>query len=475
MSENEANSKSSLTHSGPSSDNGGGAPGSAWGSVKRHPLLSFLVVAVILALTAVLVIKLKNRGASEEEKANVVVSVKVAQAVVEPITATASAVGTIVPREQATVSAKIASQIKTMGIIRNKQVKAGEVVVTLETRDLQAQRDEAAGALQEARLNLRGLSIGSIPQTNAQDEKALRDARANLTNATATYERRKVLFQQGGISKKDLEASELAVKTAENDLNLAENTMVLHKSAINPNDRQVAESKVKQGEEHLAMLNAQLSYADIRAPLSGVITDQFKFQGEFISPGDKLFSVADTSEMIVKAPFPDNVASQLKTGDAATVKPADTGKEIEGKVSLVSRAGDPSSRTFEVWVNLPNKDGSLRPGGSAEVTVNTNQATDSVTVPIPAVTLDATNANTGSVMVVDDKSIAKEVKVTVGIRSKDNFQITSGLKGGEQVVVEGNYALPDNTKVAIDKGDAGKDNKGGSGKAEPGSDSGDKN
>ncbi|MGH9764971.1 MAG: efflux RND transporter periplasmic adaptor subunit, partial [Blastocatellia bacterium] len=263
-----------------------------------------------------------------------------------------------------------------------------------------------------------------------------------------TYDRRKRLYDQGGISIKDLEASQLAVKTAENDLHLSESTLRLHQASINPNDRAVAEAKVKQARDHLDMLNAQMSYAEIRAPFDGVITDQSKFQGDFVAPGDKLFTVADISQIIVKAPFPDTVATNLKTGDAADVAPADVpGQTISGSVTLVSRSGDPSSRTFEVWVTLPNKNGALRPGSSATVSVDSQTIPDAVTVPVSAVTLDAATAGSGSVMVVDDKSIAHEVKVKVGIKSGDSVQITSGLNGGETVVTEGNYALPDGTQV----------------------------
>jgi len=53
------------------------------------------------------------------------------------------------------------------------------------------------------------------------------------------------------------------------------------------------------------------------------------------------------------------------------------------------------------------------------------------------------------VMVVADKSIAHEVHVTIGVRSSGRVQITSGLRGGETVVTEGNYGLPDGTKVTI--------------------------
>ena len=52
-------------------------------------------------------------------------------------------------------------------------------------------------------------------------------------------------------------------------------------------------------------------------------------------------------------------------------------------------------------------------------------------------------------MVVDDQNVAHETKVTIGIRTPEKIEIVEGLKGGETVVIEGNYALPDETKVEI--------------------------
>ena len=66
-----------------------------------------------------------------------------------------------------------------------------------------------------------------------------------------------------------------------------------------------------------------------------------------------------------------------------------------------------------------------------------------------AVTLDASNGNEGTVMVIDGANVAHETKVTIGIRTPDKMEIASGLQGGETVVIEGNYALPDGTKVEV--------------------------
>ena len=101
-------------------------------------------------------------------------SVKVAKAESAPIATEVLAVGTIWPKEKADVAAKISAQIKTMSLLKNKLVKAGEVIAVLESRDLQAQRAEALAAVNEAKANERSLVTGTIPQTNAADQKRSR-------------------------------------------------------------------------------------------------------------------------------------------------------------------------------------------------------------------------------------------------------------------------------------------------------------
>jgi HlyD family secretion protein len=416
---------------------------------RRHIIVGAGAVLALLLIIVWLLWPSRKPDVATEE-ANVVVSVRVAKAERSAIAAEVSSLGTIFPREQATVSPKINAQIKQLGLLKNSIVRAGQIIAVLESRDLEAQRAEALAAVREAQLTIRSVSGGANPQATAQAEKDLRDARATLDNARALYERRLALYKQGGIALKEVEAAQLAQKQAENNLALAERTAQLRTNTINPTDRALAESRAVQAQDRLANLDAQLSYATIRAPITGIVTDQFQFAGEFAASGAKLFTISDISEVIVKAQFADTVVAHLKVGDAATVIPTDhSGEQMRGQVSLVSRSSDPLNRTVEVWVKLGNGAGLLRAGGAAQVVVSTNQTGNAIVVPAPAVTLEASNADAGTVMVVDVGNVAHERKVTVGIRTGELIQITSGLEAGETVVIEGNYALPDGTKVEI--------------------------
>src|SRR5215813_4111320 len=406
---------------------------------QRNTVIIIAVVAVVFFMLVVLVVwRWRKSHEAESEIANVVVSVKVAKAEKGHIAAQVVAVGTIWPRDKADVAAKVSAQIKKMGLLKDRFVHAGDVIALLESRDLQAQRAEAVAALNQARAEERSLVTGTIPKTNAEDQKALNDARAKVNNARALYDRRRGLYEGGGISKKDVEQSQLDLVTAEDELRLAQQTVALRGGSLNPNDRALAAAKTAEAQQHVATLDAQLSYATIRAPITGIVTDQFQYEGEFASAGGKLVTIADTSTVIVKAPFADTVAAQLKTSDPAAVVPTDDPvEEMKGQITVLSRSSDPASRTVEVWVTLGNSAGKLRANGAAQVTVFANSKNDAILVPASAVTLESSNANEGTVMVVDAQNVAHETKVTVGLRTADKIEIVEGLKGGETVVVEG--------------------------------------
>ena len=124
---------------------------------------------------------------------------------------------------------------------------------------------------------------------------------------------------------------------------------------------------------------------------------------------------------------------------------------MTGRVSLVSRSSDTQNRSVEVWAKFGNPRGLLLSGGAVEMVVSSDVQNDALVIPASAVTLEASNADEGTVMLVGADSVAHETKVKIGIKQGDNIQIIEGLKEGDTVVTEGNFSLPDGTKVEIAK------------------------
>jgi HlyD family secretion protein len=410
------------------------------------------IVVVLLLLLGVYLLWFRNATPATEEKEDVVVSVKVAKAEKDSIAKEVSAVGTVVPAERADVSGSISAQIRQMGQLKNKLVKQGDPIAVLSSEDLIAQRNEAQAALEEAKLNLQTVQKVQIPQATAQSTKEVNDAKAEVDNTRATYERRQALYQKGGISLKELEASQLAYTNAENAYRLAVSNAQINRTGVNPNSQSIAVAKIKQAQDRLANIDVQVSRGTVRAPISGIVTDQYQYDGEFAQQGAKLVTIADISTVIVKAQFADTVVHDLKVGDAVSVYPLEAPDErMTGSVTLISRSSDPQNRTVEIWAKFGNPQGLLPANGAVQFVVESQPVEDAVVIPASAVVLEATNADEGTVMVVGEDMIAHETKVKVGVKQGDKIQIVEGLDGGETVVTEGNYELPDGTKVDVAK------------------------
>jgi HlyD family secretion protein len=439
-------------------------------SVPRLGRRSLPLAVLILALGAS-----ACHSSEDETETEAVVKVKVAAVERKDVASNVTAVGTVTPKYEAVVSPKVGAPVADMGILKDRFVRAGDTIAVLESRDLGASAAEADASVREAEATARQTSGGTNPQGTAQKEKALRDAEARLRGAEALYRRRKMLFDQGGIPKKELEDAEIQLDQARNERELAQREVTLAASNLNPTNAQIAESRLQQARGRAANAHAQLDYAVVRSPIAGVITEQFHQKGDFVAAGEKLVTVADISEVIVKAQFPDTDVADVQVGANAQLLPSSGQDEpLFGTVQLVSRTVDPASRTVEVWVRAANEGNRLRPGEFTKVTIVTEEASEAITVPPSAVTFDDPTEDKGKVMVVDDASVAHEVEVTVGVRGDDAYEITEGLHENENVIVEGNYALPDGTKVSTveeEEGDEADEEEGEHEEGEAGSES----
>ena len=244
-------------------------------------ILGLVLLSVLLIGVYLIWFRGTAAPAADEIKEEAVVSVKTAKAEKEPIAEEHTAVGAVAPSEQSTVAAGISAQIKQMALLKNRFVNRGDVLAVLESNDLQAQRNEAQAALEEARLNLQTVQNVTIPQTQAQTQKEANDAKAQMDNARATYERRRVLYEKGGISLKDVEGSQLALTNAENAYRLAVENARINRNAVDPNSLSIAQARIKQAQDRFQALDVQAGRGIVRAPITGIVTDQFQFEGEF--------------------------------------------------------------------------------------------------------------------------------------------------------------------------------------------------
>lgn len=392
---------------------------SQWSRATRF-LLATLLLANLLLWPAC---------SSKEEKEPVpVVTVQSATVKSETIEATILTNGVLYPRDQVSIVPKIVGPIKQFYVNRGSHVHAGEVLATLEDKDLKGALTESQGNYQQAEAGYNSASQSA--------ERDLKIAKEQLDAAQYVYDSRQTLFKQGAMSQKDVQDASIALSQARNQYDLAEKQYTLKS----------AEGQLTAAKGKLAAAEADVSYSTIVSPLDGVVTDRPFYPGDTPPSGSAILTVMDLSKVVARAYVTPQQAAQLHVGDAASLIP-ENGTEIPGKVTVVSPALDPNSTTVQVWVETDNRGGRLKPGATVAVSIVTQTVKNALVVPTAAVL--AASDGTNSVMVIGADQIAHAVVVKTGIRQADEVQILSGLQAGQQVVTQGAYGLPDGAKVTI--------------------------
>lgn len=405
-------------------------------NIPRQRGMSLIVVLVLLALAAC---------SKKDENAAPVVTVQVGQAQKGEIQQIVSAEAILFPKAQAAITPKVIAPVKTFFVNRGSKVHAGELLAVLENRDLAGAAQDNKGAYEQAQANYGIATASTLPEDWNKAEYDLKTAKEAYDAQQKVYESRQLLYKEGAMPRKELDAAAVALAQAKSQYELAQQHFAALQKSGKSDQLQAAKGQLASAQGKYENAAAQLSYTEIRSPINGVVTDRPNYPGETPAPGTPLITVMDTSSVIAKAHIPQEQAAMLKVGDAATIlAPGDV--KASGKVSLISPALDPNSTTVEIWIEVPNPDGSLRPGTTVRVEAVARTLEDAVIVPASAVLKTADGAN--NVMVVN-KDVANQVAVETGVREGDRVQITKGLSGGESVVVSGAYALPDKTKIRI--------------------------
>jgi HlyD family secretion protein len=376
------------------------------------------------------------------------VSVQVTPAKKGDVSRIVAAEAVVFPLQQAVVTPKISSTIKSFAVQRGARVRKGQLLAVLENADLSAAATQSKGEYEQAEGAYVTSTASSIPE---QIQKAELDASSSKAAADAqkqVVESRKELFQQGALPRRELDAAEVALAQAQSQYQQAQKVLDDLRRSGKEQAVKSAGGQFNAAKGKLLASEAALSYSYVKSPINGVVTDRPLYPGELATANQPLLTVMDNSSLIAKAHISQAQAVGLKKGAQAEIRIAGQDDPIPGKLSLVSPALDPGSTTIEVWVQAAKPPDSLRPGMTVEISITAATAEDAVIVPNNSIF--QTNDGANYVVVTGSDNVAHQKTVQLGIRGVTETQITSGVNAGESVIISGGYGLPDKTKIKIE-------------------------
>ena len=395
--------------------------GSVWTVVKI--VLGTLVVLVVVfgGVGVFLYPQIKEAIEASNGKAGTEVRLETVQP--GRLVRTISAPGEIEPVRHVQISARIVAQIEALPFEEGDVVKAGDIVVKLDDRDLQA-------ALEASKANL-GAAIARLA-----------GARATSANALAGWERTQSLYETNDVSKSELDAAEAEKMQRESELN-------------------AADQNVKSARAEVDRITQNLSYAEIRSPIDGYVTKLNAEVGELVvtgtmnNAGTVILEIADLSDLIVKAEVDESDIAPVRVGQTARIHinayPHEVFEGVVKKVALQRSFAADGSKYYETEVRLIQKDNrTIFSGLTANVDIEVETIEDVILAPSQAVLdmrVDEFPSAVAAAPEIDpDKTFARYVyrdvdgkaavtPVRIGASDLRNTVVLSGLSAGDQIVV----------------------------------------
>ena len=314
--------------------------------------------------------------------------------------------GKLKPIEEAEVSSKLSGKVTKVHVKIGDSVQKGDVLFELDSQDIQNAVKQAEAAYRVAEANLK------ITQERVE-------------NAKVNLERMRALYEEGAVSKQQLEQFEL--QASETNL-------------------EAARAQVEQAGVAISDAESRLRDVVVTAPIAGVVTSVDVNVGELATPGVKTVGIANLSKVVIETNVSEYLINKVHKGDKVEVL-IKSAKEtpFEGNITALSPVPSKNSMTYPIKVEMENPDFILKPGMFAEVKIVSDKKENVIAVPSEAVIMKAGNPTVA--IVSSDK--AKLVEVDVGMDNGEIVEITKGLKEGDIVIVKGQEYVEDGSKIKI--------------------------
>ncbi|MGK7910875.1 MAG: efflux RND transporter periplasmic adaptor subunit [Synechococcus sp.] len=327
--------------------------------------------------------------------------------------------------------AQVSGEVIDLAVDIGDAVSSGDIVAQLDDDFQVAILNQSLALLSSAQAEMAQAEV-SI----ADIQSAVIQAQATLDRAEADIARQQVLAEQGAISQQELEGTELAVVSAQQTVLSAQARLDVQRQAA-----RAAADRISAQEAVVMQNRQQLSDAELRSPLTGVVLTREVDVGDFVESGATVLQLGDLSQLKVTVQVSELDLERIEVGQPAQVRLDAFPNEgtIAGQIERISPVADETSRLVPVQVTIPNVNRRIGSGLLARVQLSSGQ--DSRVI-VPDSALDVgEDTNTVFVIQGDDevKAIARPVKI--GERGQDGVEILSGLEPGESFVTRSDRPL----------------------------------
>jgi len=344
------------------------------------------------------------------------------------------ATGKVTPITKVEVKSKASGIVKKLLVDSGDKVKKGQLLAQLDKEEIEAQVEQSRAAVQAAE--------ASLSSSEADFERAKVDAEGpDVPLLKRAYERAIGMAKEGVVSTSALEDAQKNYELALNKQNVSKAQVTVLKAKIAQSQGQLAQDRA-----NLKQLEEQLSYTDIESPIDGVVLSRDVEMGDAVSSilvlgssATLVMTLGDTSSVYVKGKVDESDIGRVYLGQPARIKVESfKDKTFNGVVTKISPMGVEKDNvtTFEVRVSINNPGGELKAEMTANAEIILEEHKNVLQIPEGAIIYDKDKKASVEIPDTSAKDGKKKIAVNIGISNGAKTELLSGLKEGDQVVLQ---------------------------------------
>ncbi len=322
------------------------------------------------------------------------------------ITQIYEAVGTIRPLTESIIESQVSAQVLNVSCTPGTRVKKGQLLITLDARQLNTKLNQANEGLSVARKN------------QSQKHKATAESKVNLDQARATYDRTKTLFDSGIVPSQKLEIDKSSFLQAKARLEK------------NQEGEKSARASIRKAEEFVNEAKIALSFTRITSPATGVVVERKIDPGEQAIPGKTLLLIQTSGSLRLEANVREGLINRVIMDKEYKVSIQTIGKTIVSRIEEIVPYADPITRTFLVKASL-TKTENVYPGMFGRLLIPLEKQT---TLLIPQNSIS--HVGQLELVQVNKDNRWESVYIKTGKSYGDKIEVLAGLSGNETIGYE---------------------------------------
>jgi len=393
---------------------------------KKRWIITTVVCVAVVALVIVAVAA--TRGGTKIDPT------KLAKVERGDLTKNVVATGKITPITKVEIKSKASGIVKKLYVDYGDHVKQGQVLADLDRVEIEAQVSSARAQLLSSQANLKS--------AQADEKRAEVDAEGvDIPTLQRAYTRAQEMSKDGVVSQSALDDAQRSYIMAVNKRDVARAQLTVNKAKVSQ-----AEAEVEKDQASLKQFEEQLSYTTITAPIDGVVLSRDVEVGDAVSSilvlgsgATLVMTLGDTSEVYVKGKVDESDIGKVYLGQPARIR-VETFKDktFTGHVTKISPMGVEKDNvtTFEVRVSINNPGGELKAEMTANAEIILDEHKNVLMIPEGAIMYDKDKKASVDIPDSHGKDGMKKIAVNIGISNGVKTEVQSGLKEGDQVVLQ---------------------------------------